>query len=201
MEAARLANADGFIKKLTNGYQTVVGERGAMLSGGQRQRIAIARAILRDPAILILDEATSALDNQSESLIQAALNRLAKGRTVITIAHRLETIRNADRIIVMKEGEIVDQGTYDLLEATSPHFQALLKKMSSEEDEEEEPVSPRNSSADLRLVNQSLLFVRRQFYDSAKGAVQREWQLTIRRPFHQDLYPGEFLGRVLEGDT
>jgi ABC-type multidrug transport system fused ATPase/permease subunit len=125
-EAARLANADSFINDLPNGYDTVVGERGAMLSGGQRQRISIARAILRDPAILILDEATSALDNESERLIQEAIARLSRGRTVITIAHRLDTIRNADRIIVMERGKIMDEGTFAELSAKSPHFQRLL---------------------------------------------------------------------------
>ena len=117
-EAARMANADEFIKDLPDGYDTVVGERGAMLSGGQRQRISIARAILRDPAVLILDEATSALDSHGERLIQDAINRLAKGRTVITIAHRLDTIRKADRIVVMDKGKIVDEGTYEGLLST-----------------------------------------------------------------------------------
>jgi len=126
LEAARLANADEFIRELPQGYDTLVGERGAMLSGGQRQRISIARAILRNPSILILDEATSALDTHGEKLIQEALNRLSKGRTVITIAHRLDTIRNADRIIVMEYGKIVDEGTYDDLCARSSHFQKLL---------------------------------------------------------------------------
>ena len=125
-EAARLANAHEFICKLPNSYETVVGKRGAMLSGGQRQRISIARAILRDPAVLILDEATSALDNECEKLIQEALYRLSAGRTVITIAHRLDTIRNADRIIVMESGKIVDEGDYEALCLTSPHFQKLL---------------------------------------------------------------------------
>ena len=102
-----------------------------MLSGGQRQRISIARAILRNAAVLILDEATSALDNESEKLIQEALNRLAKGRTVITIAHRLDTIRNADRIVVMEKGQVVDEGTYDSLSAYKPYFQRLLVEKKS----------------------------------------------------------------------
>jgi ABC-type multidrug transport system fused ATPase/permease subunit len=131
-EAARMANAEQFINDLPDGYDTVVGERGAMLSGGQRQRISIARAILRDPAILILDEATSALDNESERLIQDAINRLAKGRTVVTIAHRLDTIRNADRIVVMEQGKIMDEGTYAALTAQSTHFQRLLSKADEE---------------------------------------------------------------------
>ena len=125
-EAARFANAEEFILKMPDGYNTVVGERGAMLSGGQRQRLSIARAILRNPRILILDEATSALDYESERLVQEALQRLGEGRTVITIAHRLSTIRSADRIIVMHEGAIADQGTYAELSARGGYFQDLL---------------------------------------------------------------------------
>ncbi len=114
-QAAGSANAHDFIMQLENGYDTVVGERGTKLSGGQRQRVSIARAILKDPRILILDEATSNLDTESEKLVQAALERLMQGRTTFIIAHRLTTIRNASEIIVMKAGEIVDRGTHDEL--------------------------------------------------------------------------------------
>ena len=114
-EAARAANAHGFIKEFPNGYDTVVGERGVGLSGGQRQRIAIARAILKDPTILILDEATSALDAESEALVQDALNNLMNNRTTFVIAHRLTTIKNADRIVVLKEGLIQNMGTHEEL--------------------------------------------------------------------------------------
>jgi ABC-type multidrug transport system fused ATPase/permease subunit len=115
VEAAKLANADEFISRMPNGYQTFVGDRGDTLSGGQRQRIGIARAIIRNNPILILDEPTAALDTESERLVIEALERLMKGRTVLTIAHRLSTIRDADKIIVLKGGVVAEQGTHDQL--------------------------------------------------------------------------------------
>ncbi len=111
-EAARQANAHDFITTFPDGYQTRVGERGVQLSGGQRQRVAIARAILRDPSVLILDEATSSLDSESEALVLQALDRLMEGRTSLVIAHRLSTVRGADRIFVLKEGVVVESGTH-----------------------------------------------------------------------------------------
>jgi ABC-type multidrug transport system fused ATPase/permease subunit len=116
-EVAAQSNALSFIEEMEAGFDTVLGDKGTRLSGGQRQRIAIARALLRDPEILILDEATSALDSVSEHLVQESLERLMEGRTVIAIAHRLSTIENADWVIVLEDGEVVEQGTYaDLLE-------------------------------------------------------------------------------------
>lgn len=116
-EAARIANAHDFILQMPNGYQTNIGDRGSKMSGGQRQRIAIARAVLKNPPILILDEATSALDTSSERLVQEALNNLMKNRTSIIIAHRLSTIQHADEIIVLQKGQIIERGTHaDLLE-------------------------------------------------------------------------------------
>jgi ABC-type multidrug transport system fused ATPase/permease subunit len=115
IEAARQANALDFIQSFPEGMQTLVGERGVKLSGGQRQRIAIARAILKDPAILILDEATSSLDAESEKLVQDALDKLMAGRTTIIIAHRLATIRKVDHIYVISEGKIIESGTHEEL--------------------------------------------------------------------------------------
>ena len=124
-QAARIANAHDFIMELPQGYDTWVGERGVNLSGGQRQRISIARAVLHNPKILILDEATSALDAESESLVQEALQRLMQGRTVFIIAHRLATIRNSDRIIVLEQGQIVESGTHDELLHKSGRYAQL----------------------------------------------------------------------------
>jgi ATP-binding cassette subfamily B protein len=115
IEAARLAGADEFIKKLPDGYDTYIGERGIKLSGGQKQRISIARVFLKNPPILILDEATSALDNESERVVQESLKELTKGRTTLTIAHRLTTIKNADHILVLTEDGIVEQGSHSQL--------------------------------------------------------------------------------------
>jgi len=124
-DAARTANAHEFIAALPNGYDTVVGERGVNLSGGQRQRIAIARAILKNPRILILDEATSAVDSVSEMYIQEALERLMRGRTTFVIAHRLSTIQNSDLILVLDRGQIVESGRHDELYAKGGYYRRL----------------------------------------------------------------------------
>lgn len=129
-EAAVVANADEFISLLPEGYDTNIGDRGGKLSGGQRQRISIARAVLKDPEILILDEATSALDTASERLVQEALERLTEGRTTIIIAHRLSTIVGADTIVVMHDGQIVEQGTHDHLMALGGRYASLVRMQS-----------------------------------------------------------------------
>lgn len=125
MEAAKVANAHDFISQTKNGYQTFIGERGSKLSGGQRQRISIARAVLKNPPILILDEATSALDSESERLVQDALTNLMKNRTSIVIAHRLSTIQHADEIVVIQHGQIMERGTHDELVAKGGVYKKL----------------------------------------------------------------------------
>ncbi|MBQ5808001.1 MAG: ATP-binding cassette domain-containing protein, partial [Tidjanibacter sp.] len=127
ISAAKVANAHEFIMATPEGYNTNIGDRGTKLSGGQRQRLSIARAILKNPEILILDEATSALDTESEVLVQEALEKLLKGRTSVVIAHRLSTIRNANKILVVDHGQIVEQGTHEELIAYGGLYSKLVE--------------------------------------------------------------------------
>jgi ATP-binding cassette subfamily B protein/subfamily B ATP-binding cassette protein MsbA len=133
LEAARIANADGFIRELPEGYETMIGERGVRLSGGQRQRLAVARAVLRDAPVLILDEATSSVDTETEMLIQQALERLMVGRTTVIIAHRLSTIRSADKIVVLQNGRIEDQGSHEELMERGGLYRYLTRIQTEEE--------------------------------------------------------------------
>jgi ATP-binding cassette subfamily B protein len=132
VEAAKAANAHGFIGKLPHGYDTIVGERGHTLSGGERQRVSIARAILHDPRILILDEATSSVDTETERRIQEALDRLVAGRTVFAIAHRLSTLTRADRLLVVENGRIVEHGTHAELLADASGVYSKLYRLQRE---------------------------------------------------------------------
>ena len=132
--AAVAAHAHEFIVRLSQGYDTLVGERGVKLSGGQRQRVAIARAILKNPAVLILDEATSNLDTESERLIEDALGKLLVGRTTLLIAHRLSTVRRADRLVVMDRGRIVEEGTHGELLDVGGLYARLYQRQFREDD-------------------------------------------------------------------
>src|SRR5690606_20469471 len=129
------ANAEDFILQQPQGYDTLVGENGATLSGGQRQRISIARAIVRNAPILLLDEATSALDNESEAKVQQALDRVMDKRTTLVIAHRLSTVVNADHIVVMEEGYVVEEGTHEALTARTDGLYARFYRMQTEKAE------------------------------------------------------------------
>jgi ABC-type multidrug transport system fused ATPase/permease subunit len=133
IRAAQKANAHDFIKAFPEAYNTLVGERGITLSGGQRQRIAIARAVLKDPSILILDEATSSLDSESERLVQEALDKLMEGRTSFIVAHRLSTIRNASRILVIDQGQVTESGTHEELIALENGMYANLSRLQYEQ--------------------------------------------------------------------
>ena len=127
IDAAKIAHAHEFIVQMENGYQTTIGERGSKLSGGQRQRLSIARAVLKNPPILILDEATSALDSESERLVQDALYTLMQNRTSIIIAHRLSTIQHADEIVVIQQGEIIERGKHDILIEGNGLYKKLIE--------------------------------------------------------------------------
>jgi subfamily B ATP-binding cassette protein MsbA len=141
--AARAANAHDFIAEMPRGYDTAIGDLGVRLSGGQRQRLAIARAILKNAPILILDEATSALDTESEGLVQEALERLMANRTTLVVAHRLSTVRRADRIVVVVRGEIVESGRHEELLATGSEYRKLYDLQFRDVDVPEAPEPPR----------------------------------------------------------
>ena len=128
IKACKFAAADDFIKKLPNGYNTMIGENGVRLSGGQKQRVSIARAMLKESPIILLDEATSSLDAESEEIVQNAISNLTKNKTTLVIAHRLSTIHNADKIFVMKNGNLIDSGSHDYLINNCEDYKSLYKK-------------------------------------------------------------------------
>ena len=148
--AARLAGLDGDIAGFPAGYDTVLGERGVTLSGGQRQRTAIARAIAREPRILILDDSLSAVDTETERRILDGLREVSRGRTVILIAHRISTLRHADHIVVLEEGRLTEQGSHDALVAQGGHYAELerLQRLASDLDRDDEPVADIDAAAD-----------------------------------------------------
>jgi subfamily B ATP-binding cassette protein MsbA len=127
IRAAKIANAHEFILELEDGYDTIIGDRGTRLSGGQKQRITIARAVLKNPPILILDEATSSLDTESERIVQDAINNMMQNRTSIVIAHRLSTVRHADEIIVLQKGKIIERGTHENLITQNGFYKRLVE--------------------------------------------------------------------------
>ncbi|CAF4425289.1 unnamed protein product, partial [Rotaria magnacalcarata] len=163
-EAAKMANAHNFIMELPDKYETQVGDRGATLSGGQKQRIAIARALVRDPKILLLDEATSALDNESEKIVQVALDRAAQGRTTLVIAHRLSTIRNAHKIVVLNKGEVVEEGDHESLMELRGTYHSLIEQQHLRQIEEEEKLAfERNQSLTIDPLEENQLdFLRKR---------------------------------------
>jgi ATP-binding cassette subfamily B (MDR/TAP) protein 1 len=192
-EACIKANADGFITKLPQGYDTMVGERGFLLSGGQKQRIAIARAIVSDPRILLLDEATSALDTQSEGVVQDALDKAAAGRTTITIAHRLSTIKDADCIYVMGEGVVLEQGTHaELLAYENGAYSRLVQAQKLREHEvnqDSDTTTLFMSTSALAATLVSLPLGRKDTSHSiASGLVQERSQRRKQNEVNEDDY-------------
>ncbi|KAL7719171.1 ABC-type xenobiotic transporter [Entamoeba marina] len=178
INCSKMANAHDFIMHLPDGYDTLVGEKGMLLSGGQKQRIVIARALIRDPKILLLDEATSALDTQSEKLVQKALDKASKGRTTIVVAHRLSTIRSANKIYVFHQGEIIENGTHkELMELKGTYF-SLVSRQSIEEEVDQQTVEE-----DQEIVEENLKRFQEQDNKDAE-TISEEFKVTTEEPIN-----------------
>ncbi|KAG8077649.1 hypothetical protein GUJ93_ZPchr0007g4641 [Zizania palustris] len=187
-KAAELANAANFIDKLPDGYDTMVGQRGAQLSGGQKQRIAIARAIIKNPKILLLDEATSALDVESERIVQEALNRIVMDRTTLVVAHRLTTVRNADCISVVQQGKIVEQGPHDELVKNPDGAYSQLIRLQESREEEEQKLD--HTVSDSRSKSRSLSLMRSISRGSAGNSSRHSLTLPFGLPGSVELLEG-----------
>lgn len=175
-EAAKIAFAHDFISELPNGYDTVIGERGGLLSGGQKQRVAIARSVVSQPRILLLDEATSALDPHAEEVVQQALDNVSHGRTTITIAHKLATIRNADNIVVMERGRIIEQGTHvELLKANGAYARLVkAQDLSATTQQDAESASSDGSEVMLSDTPPELMKSATQYSTSTNGRLEQQ---------------------------
>lgn len=200
-EAAELAFAHDFIRDLPQGYQTRIGERGGLLSGGQKQRIAIARSIISEPKILLLDEATSALDPHAEGIVQKALDRASKNRTTIIIAHKLATIRNADNIVVMSQGKIMEEGRHEELVARKGIYATLVKAQDlasvsiERNDNSEDDMNTPNEDSD-KGCTQALAMIR-----TAEAQQMAELQVREDHELHQKTGIIRSVWKLLIGTT
>lgn len=222
IEAAKIAYADDFISQLPDGYETEIGQRGSLLSGGQKQRIAIARSLVSDPKVLLLDEATSALDPYAESIVQQALDRASAGRTTIVIAHKLATIRNADNIIVMSKGKVIEQGTHEgLIKEEGAYsrlvaFQQLSVSGEATADESDAEVSSKDGEGYVNQMERPLSRYPTGHQDESilesdvdrynddhhkqMGLFAVVWRLVVETPDLKLAYLAVVIGSILSGE-